>query len=99
MQQAVREPENGGAAEVEQSTLTTCEAASLVQGPLPLEPSAPARRVVPVSLGDGQQLSIEWLKGEEPEAVARRFLAEQGLPLDELSTIVAFVAMADAQLQ
>jgi len=99
IQQTVREPENGSAVEVEQSTLTTCEAVDLAQGPLPLEPSAPVRRVIPVSLGDGQQLSIEWLKGEEPEAVAQRFLTEQGLPLDELSTIVAFMAMADEQLQ
>jgi len=54
-------------------------------------------RVFPVSLGDGLQPSIQWTAGEEPQVVAKRFLAEQGLPEDELSTIVAFVAMAEQQ--
>merc|ERR1712032_1681610 len=88
-----------GAVEVEQRTPATDEAVDPAQDVLSLEPSAPPRREIPVSLGDGQELSIQWVEGEEPEAVAWRFLAEHGLPQDDVSTIVAFVAMAEAQLQ
>eukprot|EP00933_Yihiella_yeosuensis_P022075 TRINITY_DN17376_c0_g1_i1.p1 TRINITY_DN17376_c0_g1~~TRINITY_DN17376_c0_g1_i1.p1 ORF type:complete len:568 (-),score=149.39 TRINITY_DN17376_c0_g1_i1:53-1756(-) len=56
-----------------------------------VEPSAPRELEFPVTLGDGQRLLISWLEGEEPEDVARDFVASNGLGEDELAAIISFV--------
>jgi hypothetical protein len=50
----------------------------------------------PVVVGDGQNLTISWSRGDEAWQVAQKFAEEHGILDDELPTIQAFVQDATA---
>eukprot|EP00933_Yihiella_yeosuensis_P009311 TRINITY_DN11515_c1_g1_i1.p1 TRINITY_DN11515_c1_g1~~TRINITY_DN11515_c1_g1_i1.p1 ORF type:complete len:670 (+),score=139.43 TRINITY_DN11515_c1_g1_i1:82-2091(+) len=50
----------------------------------------------PVELG-GRKMTLHWNRGEEPQDVARRFLAANSLEQSHFSDVVAFIAQSEQQ--
>lgn len=48
----------------------------------------------PVDLGRGQDLRIEWNKGDDPNQVAADFCARHGIPMNQIGEIVNFIQSA-----
>jgi len=57
--------------------------------------SAAKTFVFPVEIGDGRKLTISWNKGDNHHLVAQAFAAEHGIGVDELHSIIHFVAHAE----
>jgi len=88
-------------APVQSEFLAAAGALVAARAAVPAAPPAPASSGVhdmsfPVELG-GRKMTLEWSRGEEPQAVARRFLAANDLDPRHAGDVVAFVMHAEQQ--
>mmetsp|Transcript_75165 Transcript_75165/g.178634 ORF Transcript_75165/g.178634 Transcript_75165/m.178634 type:complete len:636 (+) Transcript_75165:175-2082(+) len=51
----------------------------------------------PVELSGGKKMTLRWRRGEQAEAVANRFLSENGLPANHFPDVLAYVQQQQQQ--